>query len=519
MSQRTIALTHTHKNTVASTLLPLGMLLAAVTLPAFAQSTPPGKAAGPDVIVGPVPLPNPHVPGYAYPESEKTILDHVNRNDQPWISTHAWGLWTALTRQVLPNLHVYETWQSPFNGEVLASGLNSGGATQFVGSDGQSTTIHRLGRPGQFHGHHFVETAAAALPSISDQVLVTVNWSPQMANEVVEKNWLSSTTLNQLLSSGQKGITLNNYSVSLKPTYLWMGAPLLVQGRYFQLSTWPGPIKGPIAFPSNLWGQCVWVDTQESGAGTGTGAVDTSCKPDGSSRTAANTYGMDNFINFKLTAMEAKLWAEQGINVQVNGKTYQPAAGEKVILIAMHVGTREMTEWTWQSYWWQPNPKQVLPPATQADVAARPAQLKGAPAHYAMCSAYQMVAPNQPITGGSGTKPHLCYNPYLEAPFSHEQDLPGSQPWTYQGVTYDMKVGVQTNCMSCHLQATYQPTYKSGSKVQTGVGTLPYTADRYIDLNSKDSQGYLQMDFSWSIQQNVKIVTSEPPTKAADGAH
>jgi len=494
---------HAGKRSLAGTLLPLGILVAISALPAYAQSDAPAKAGGANVIVGPVPLPNPHITGFAYPEPEKTILEHVNRNDRAWISTHAWGLWTALTTPILPNLRVYETWQSPFDGQVLPSGLNSGGATQFMGTDGQSTTIHRLGRPGQFHGHRFVEAVAGALPSTSDQVLVTVNWSPQMANQVVQNDWLSTTTLNQLLSSGQKGITLNNYSVSLKPTYLWMGAPMLVQGRYFQLSTWPGPIKGHIPFPSNLWGQCVWVDTQDSGVGSGTGAVDTSCKPDGSSRTATNTYGMGSFIHFALTPMEAKLWAEQGINVTVNGTTYTPKAGEKVILAAMHVGSREMTEWTWQTYWWQPNPKQILPPATKADVATRPPQLKGAAAHYAMCAAYQMVMPNQPVTGGTGTMPHLCYNPYLEAPFNHDQDLPGSQPWTYQGVTYDLKVGVQTNCMSCHMQATYSPNSKSPS--------LPYTADRYIDLNDKEFQGYLQVDFSWSIQQNAKAPSGTKP--------
>ncbi|TLY52589.1 MAG: hypothetical protein E6K53_03780 [Gammaproteobacteria bacterium] len=105
-----------------------------------------------------------------------------------------------------------------------------------------------------------------------------------------------------------------------------------------------------------------------------------------------------------------------------------------------------------------------------------------------------MVNPNQPITGGSGTQPVLCYNPYLEAPFANNPDLPDSQPWTYQGTTYNLNVGVQTNCMACHIQAAYpqNPTAPA------------YTADRYIDLNNPAFKSYLKMDFSWSIVQNVK---------------
>jgi len=104
-----------------------------------------------------------------------------------------------------------------------------------------------------------------------------------------------------------------------------------------------------------------------------------------------------------------------------------------------------------------------------------------------------MVNPNQPITGGSGTQPTLCYNPYLEAPFTNA-DLPDSQPWTYKGTTYNLNVGVQTNCMACHIQAAYPQN-------QNAPG---YTADRYIDLNNPAFKTYLKMDFSWSIVQNVK---------------
>ena len=113
-------------------------LLIAVSLSSpqvFAQASKASPKGASDVIItSPVKLPNPHVPGYSYPESQATILKHVNAGDQAWITNHAWGLWTALTTELLPGLRVYETWQSPDNGQILSPGPLSGtGAAQVQG--------------------------------------------------------------------------------------------------------------------------------------------------------------------------------------------------------------------------------------------------------------------------------------------------------------------------------------------------------------------------------------------------
>ena len=444
------------------------------------------------LISSPVKLPDPNIPGYSFPETEANILKQVNAGNQSWVTNHAWGLWTALTMEVLPGVRVYETWQSPSKGKILSPAPLSGVET--------AEGLHRVQEPHQFHGRTFAEIVTpGGLPSTTDQVLATVNWSPEMASDVAKNNYLASDKLNQLLQQGTTSIQLNNHSVSLKPTYLWLGQPLLIGNRYYQFSTWPGPPTPAVAFASDLWGQCIWLDTQDHTTGTGTGSVDTSCSADGSSRTPATTYGLGNFIQFRLSTQEAAEWQQEGINVEVNGQKYQPQMGDAVILVAMHVGTREMTEWTWQTFWWQPNPDQPPLPSSSAIATARPEQLKGAARHYALCTAYQMVTPNQPMTGGFSTQPVLCYNPYLEASFAHNPDLPDSQSWTYQGTTYNLNVGVQTNCMSCHIQAAY-PQNKNAQ----GIAAPGYTADRYIDLNAPEFKGFLQMDFAWSIVQEAR---------------
>src|ERR1051325_1524038 len=187
-----------------------------VMLSASCAPTPPGTTAPSVIITNPVKLPDPHIEGYSYPETEAVILQHVNDNDQAWINIHAWGLWTALTTEVLRGVHVYETWQSPHDGEILSPGPLS--------DTGTAQGVHHVHSPNQFHGQQFGQTTGG-LPSTSNQVLVTVNWSPEMVADVTANNYLSSAALNKLLAEGKTSIKLNDRSISLKPTYLWMGAP------------------------------------------------------------------------------------------------------------------------------------------------------------------------------------------------------------------------------------------------------------------------------------------------------
>ena len=116
-----------------------------------------------------------------------------------------------------------------------------------------------------------------------------------------------------------------------------------------------------------------------------------------------------------------------------------------------------------------------------------------------MATAYQMVAPAQPIIGGKSVgAPVIAYNPHLEAEFP---------PSTFQaqgsiddnGKIITNEYGVQTNCMSCHGQAQYQST-PGYYKVDDGANReKPYAADYYFSLNDPAFQGHLQLDFAWSI--------------------
>ena len=108
---------------------------------------------------------------------------------------------------------------------------------------------------------------------------------------------------------------------------------------------------------------------------------------------------------------------------------------------------------------------------------------------YAMCTAWSMVEPDQPATGGVGTAPVTCYNPWLEAGLG---ELPGSTSWTWKGARHAPKLGVESNCMSCHALAAWDP--------KGGQPALP--AARYVELTPPP--GGVRLDFLWSVARSVR---------------
>jgi hypothetical protein len=474
-------------------------LLAAVAC--TRQGNPPEKATAANVmtmaIFQPVPLPDPRIEGFSFPETEEAIVGWTKSNDEKKIDLHAWGIWTALTQETSEEfegqtLRVFETWADP-------SDLEGPSTTAELSTKPRNPRplqpLRQVGRHGPLR--------LTALGTNETTVLGFVKYDPSAADFIATKGLLTKLALNQLLQSGASAVPdFPPTALSLKPVFQTLASNQLTGGRYFRLQTWPGSpaLKLDPAtamwdskpFPPDQWGQCVWIDVQNAGTGPGTGGVDGSCSADGASRTDASTYGVGNFINFQLTAADADV-LNQG--AKANRSPAVLRAGDYSVLLAMHVTSREITRWTWQTFWWLPDPDKATTPSSVGMVAARPAELQGSARHYAACAAYQELKPLEPNTGGSNTGESVyCFNPYLEAPFA-STDLPQSQPGMTHAngklVKTANHVGAQTNCMSCHEQANYNPN---------GLAKAPdYTGARYVDLNSPQFKGTLKLDFLWSL--------------------
>jgi hypothetical protein len=122
------------------------------------------------------------------------------------------------------------------------------------------------------------------------------------------------------------------------------------------------------------------------------------------------------------------------------------APGDHVVLVAAHVTTKEIPDWTWQTYWWHDAPD------AGRFAADRPAELHGAAANYLMDATYSTEQP--------------CFNPWLEARFPD---------------------GLASNCVTCHQRA-----------VVGAADYLPVTRGR-LRADDPYFRGHLATDFLWSV--------------------
>jgi hypothetical protein len=129
--------------------------------------------------------------------------------------------------------------------------------------------------------------------------------------------------------------------------------------------------------------------------------------------------------------------------------------GDHVVLIAMHISTKEIPDWVWATLWWHDR-------ADEGPYAEhRPAALTGPARNYLMDVAYSAQTPAEP--DGS---PHVAMNPWLEARF------PG---------------GLHSNCVACHQRAA--------------LGAADYLPVTRGALRPGDPYfaGKVRTDFVWSL--------------------
>jgi|CZKI01.1.fsa_nt_gi hypothetical protein len=441
-------------------------------------------------------LPNPQVPGFRFPESEATIVNWVYEmgNGPPAdaatafenMNLHGWGLWTALTMETAQvdngqKLRVFETWFTP---QELSDVTNTR----------LSPALPSLPRPrsalrhfNQFqHGSDVQEESGSAATEGSETVFGYVKFDPTATDHIVREQLLSIAALNQLGQSGAQQIPpFPSTALTLKSAFQVITVQTLVNGRYYRLNAWSGPPSTPQAWGPAMWPGVAWIDVK--GGGSGSGQIDTQAAADGSSRTDETTYPVSSMINHRLSALEAAQF-----NAEQPGAS--ASAGDYAVLVAMHVAGREIARWTWQTFWWTPTPNSPQVPSSEAIAGLRPAQLAGAPRNYAMALGYDMLTPGQPSVGGQNSGSAIyTYNPYLEARFSPANlpdSLPGSGP---DGRPASNNVGVNCNCMSCHIRANYNPA---------GLASAPrYSGARYTGMDDPQFAGTLQVDLLWSLPE------------------
>ena len=444
--------------------------------------------------------PDPGIGEFHFPESEATLTGWITDLSRgrttaaasaafEKIHLHGWGLWTALTAEAAQvyggqRLRVFETWPTP---EDLASRPDLRSIAPLGQQSRRRAPLRALS---QLQGR----VRAAATPATLGandavgQVVGYVKLDPTAANHILKQGLLKRSALDALLQGGAQQIPVfPATAIAAKSVFQIIRAGDLVDGRYYCLKAWSGPPDTVQEWGPVQWPGAVWIDVL--GSGSGRGAVDQSPSADGSTRTEETTYPLSNLISYRLSADDAT-----ALNQDKPGTG--AAAGDYAILVAMHIAGREIVRWTWQTYWWTPAPDDPPAPSSAAIANLRPPQLRGAPRHYAMALGYTMLTPDQPYVGGENSGAAVyTYNPWIEARFG-PADLPDSRAgFDPAGRPAANNYGVQTNCMSCHAQATYNPNKLATAPRLTGA--------RYVDLIDPQFVGTLQVDFLWSISRHA----------------
>jgi hypothetical protein len=137
-------------------------------------------------------------------------------------------------------------------------------------------------------------------------------------------------------------------------------------------------------------------------------------------------------------------------------------AGDHLVLLAMHLTTREIPDWIWTTYWWHDRPD------AGPFAADRPAAVAGAWRNYLMDVAYSAATPAE-----ADGAPNIVFNPYLET-FAN---------------------GTRSNCMACHQGAVW-----------TAFGAAPFLPVTRGPRGADDPRfaGATRLDFMWSIATEAR---------------
>lgn len=447
----------------------------------------PSPTATPVAGITPVDIPA----GYGYPGDRAEIQVWADAWEIDKITKHTWDMWAGMTA---------DSGQS-FNGSKLPYWETWCGTEEvFGGTCGKST---RPGRPFRQPSQltHIARLKGQAAQA--DTQIVSFNkFNPAMAQYLQAQHPGPGTTGPYKYTSVSSLISLNNawpantatvdrkveespYKPSTGGTTGFAGIetkPVIFLVKASGLT--PMPLwLGPSASTNqtnptpNTWTTCVLLDPAN------TGGADVAPVPATPAQIAAKVsmpYACTTYLyaplatiySFKMDAVDAAAWN----NVQGNGGT--AAAGDYGVLGGMHVNSKEIVNWTWQTFWWQPG--QDTPNNFPGSKQGMTANVLGPWRNYASCTAYNQTQ------GKASTKMVVCFNPFLE---------------TSSGIP----AGLTSNCMTCHGTATaagnnnqltflpYPPNYNK--PISFGEGAVP------IDPMFA---GYTRTDFAWSIPVNAK---------------
>jgi hypothetical protein len=169
--------------------------------------------------------------------------------------------------------------------------------------------------------------------------------------------------------------------------------------------------------------------------------------------------------------------------------------GEKLVLLGLHIASKERPDWFWATLWWRGGRvPRTNGNAWTCDNAQRPDALKtGRWSNYSLDVSTSFELSKPAVTGGDLAE---CGAPESIGTIN-EQLRAAFNPFV-EGVVED---GRKSSCIDCHGRAS---TYPNNLKITPPVTTAD---DSYPGL--RDFQGHIRSDYLWSVARRLAS-TKEP---------
>jgi hypothetical protein len=409
------------------------------------------------------------LPASEFPVPSSQLDAYVAAGNTVALRQHAWTLWSGLTANSTQtfqgqNLPIWATWLS--QDDVFSS------QARLLALGSRPRSLLSLAPPRQFaqavpNARLRLNAGAAAGSSI----LADVKMSPDSANFIAQPHvtptnsgqsysYKSAADLARLNAAFDQKNTpvIDRKIIDFPPaaTDLKLVFTTVSGTRLTPIPVWAGPggSTSPQQPTSDTWTTCVAVDPTNSRTSPAT----ITCN---GKQIQAQVVPLNAFFSIRVDATEANAVNRRA---KLTGRA-AVAAGDYHVLLAMHVTTKEIANWTWATFWWQngQSPPNKFPGSV--DDMPDATKVKGAWRNYATCVGDSLVSPANDPHG----KPVVCFNPYLETP------LPD---------------GIDSNCMSCHARAT-RPAASY---------PITYLPNGWIDLADPGIfGGKTKTDFVWAI--------------------
>lgn len=454
----------------------------------------------------------PPPPVRTFPTKAPVIHQWIQTGDSAAIRAHAWDLWESITSPSPQDtsMPVWETWYSGH--EIFDSASNPSGELR------RHTLRHRfeISRQRQHVAPGLVRAAILADrrgPDFAERWF-SFNRYTRPTAQLIYKNrlwdWVVLRDTNQAFNRLNTPVAQREVKVSrgevdpesfvLKPVFLFIDGtkPSCVTYWNGNTSATTSDTLNPIA---RTWKQFVIVDPTNVLRGAATAAGDSvqQCPPG----TVWPVVPLSRFYSVVLTQEmvdSLSLFSEtSGDVLGAANDTGQAAilamakAGNIGLLVAMHVTGKEISEWTWQTFWWSPTPSDSLG-------FDRPSTIRPPWNNYQMNTAYQMVTPAG--SGPKGTR-RIAFNPYLETSLCEKSPYCAGSSW----------YGVTTNCMSCHRMAAWKDTVRTDStgKPYNSTTSPPYVPAQWVNKADPNTFGtYTKTDFLWSVAIRTRHIPPIP---------